>query len=174
MTSDNHSMLKISSCSIVDSADEVDLGSEITLECIVCSTTPMELTGEILLVKNQENIVVKHISLDEFYNDANKTIQFVADAPITLGKHTWSIIYPAYEENDVWCGEEISQFSFKVNPPHTNHSAWKVPTGIGCGEPFKKKLGDACSSGCRHYRSRTGHCLGIHLHVDRLHDRPSP
>ena len=52
MTSDNHSMLKISSCSIVDSADEVDLGSEITLECIVCSTTPMDLTGEILLIKN--------------------------------------------------------------------------------------------------------------------------
>ena len=55
MTSDNHSMLKISSCSIVDSVDEVDLGSEITLECIVCSTSPMDLTGEILLIKNQEH-----------------------------------------------------------------------------------------------------------------------
>ena len=149
MTSDNHSMLKISSCSIVDSADEVDLGSEITLECIVCSTTPMELTGEILLIKNQENIVIKHISLDEFYNDANKTIQFVADAPITLGKHTWSIIYPAYEENDVWCGEEISQFSFMVKPHHTNLSAWDVPSVIGCGETFNMKLGVSCSSGCQ-------------------------
>ena len=149
MTSGNHSMLKISSCSMVDPVGEVDLGGKITLECIVCSSPPMDLTSEILLIKNQENVVVKRISLAEFNDDANGTIQFLVDAPIKLGKHTWSVICPAYEENGVWCGDELSQFSFMVKPHRTNLAAWDVPSVIRSGETFNMKLGVSCSSGCQ-------------------------
>ena len=149
MASDNHTMYKISSCSMVSPPNEVDLGGNITLKYIVCCSPPTDLTGEILLIKNQENVVIKSIELDGFNDGVNETSQFLVNAPVTLGKHTWSVVCPAREEDGAWYGEEISELSFTVKPHRTNLIAWEVPSVIGCGEIFNVKLGVKCSSGCQ-------------------------
>ena len=149
MASDNHTMHKISSFSMVSPPDEVDLGGNITLKCIVCCSPPTDLTGEILLIKNQENVVIKSIELAEFTDGVNETSQFMVNAPVSLGEHTWSVVCPAREEDGAWHGEEISKISFTVKPHRTNLIIWDVPSVIGSGETFNVKLGVKCSSGCQ-------------------------
>jgi len=149
MASDNHTMHKISVCNVVASPTEVDVGGDITFKYIVCCSPPTDLTGEILLIENQEKVVIKRIELAEFSDGANETSQFVVNAPSTLGKHTWSVVCPAREEGGVWHGEEISELSFTVKPHRTNLTAWDVPSVVGCGETFNVKLGVKCSSECQ-------------------------
>jgi hypothetical protein len=147
-------------CAIDVSPDVVDAGAEMTLRVSASCAPPCDLRGHTLLVKDGSGAHAGTIELTEFDGETNRADEFVLKAPLTTGRHTWSVVCPAAVKGGTSYIEASTPISFTVTPHTTHVVAWDVPSDIVVHERFRMKVGMKCSHGC-HLANRN---FGIYDH----------
>jgi hypothetical protein len=143
-------------CAIDLSPDVVDAGAEMTLQMSASSVPPCDLRGHTLLVKDGAGADAATIELTAFDGETNRTNEFVLRAPLTAGRHVWSVVCPAVVKGGTSYIEASTPISFAVTPHTTDVVAWDVPSDIVVRERFRMKVGMKCSHGCHLAKSDFG------------------
>jgi hypothetical protein len=148
MRSDQETTHAISSVIVEVSPGEVDAAAELTLKARVSCSPPMDLQGQVLLIKDHDGAVIGSAELIRFDGGVNETGEIVLKAPAKVGTYGWSVVCPAWATDDLSYEEVAERFSITVKPHATRLVIWDVPSTIASGETFRFKVGISCTSGC--------------------------
>jgi hypothetical protein len=136
-------------CAVDVSSDVVDAAAGMTLEARVSCSPVSDLRGHTLLIRDEAGAAVASAELTEFDGETSETGEFVVDAPVAAGAHTWVAVCPAVVKDGISYGEASTPISFTVTPHATHVVAWDMPSAIVAGDRFTMKVGIKCSSSCQ-------------------------
>jgi hypothetical protein len=129
-------------------APEVDAGTAIVLKIQARCRDGCDLRGRIVDVVAPEGAVVAAAELTDFAEGANETNECAFKAPDDTGRHSWTVVLPAHEADDLL--HEAASLSIGVTtlPHDTSLAVWDVPTPVVVGQSFRIHVGATCSAGC--------------------------
>ena len=128
--------------------DEVTAGADMVLQVSVSCSLACDLTGRTLRIMDKEEVLVDNIELIEFDGTANRTGEFVVEAPVIPGEYTWTTVFLPQGEEEALHQECSMPFTFTVKPHATSMAVWDVPSPVELGAEFKIKVGVKCSGEC--------------------------
>jgi len=136
-------------CAVEVCPAEVDAGGELTVRALVSCPHGCDLTGQSVLIRNQDGEEVARAELTEFEAKAYVAGALVLGAPLNAGEHIYRAVLPAQEKDGVWHEETSTEFSFATKAHAASVNVWGLPSAIAAGERFGFKVGIKCSAGCK-------------------------
>ncbi len=128
---------------------EIDAGTDMALKIRVSCSGACDLRGQMVKILAQGAAVKElGVELTEFDGEATETDEFVVKAPTTPGEFTWSVLFPAFENEGVRHEQGSAILKFTVKAHQLFISVWGIPSPVRIGEPFVVKIGAKCSAGC--------------------------
>jgi hypothetical protein len=138
------------SASLIKAAPaEVDAGTDMALKVRVSCPEKCGLQGSKVRIVDDEGVVVKETELTGFDETGNETDELAVKAPVKLGPHTWTAVFPAQEKEGVLHEESSVPISFIVKPHTTSMAVWDSPLPVVLDSRFKLKVGVRCSAECK-------------------------
>jgi hypothetical protein len=129
-------------------AEEVDAGTEIVLKVKVSCPHGCDLRERAIDVVSPDGAVVGSSRLVEFSNNVNETMEFAFMAPEEVGEHSWTVVFPKRDTEDVEHKEGLLPIAVRTLAHDTSLAVWSVPSPIVIDHPFRIQVGATCSSGC--------------------------
>ena len=127
---------------------ELNAATDMQLKVTVSCSSKCSLEGWRVIIVDDEDVAVKEVGLAEFDGTVNETDEFVVNAPIEPGEHTWKAVFPAQENEGILHEESSTSFSFTVKPHATSIAVWDVPSPVAFCDEFMIKVGVKCSAEC--------------------------
>lgn len=142
--------LFICTVEIASDADEVDAGTDITLDVRI--EGPQDrLQGSWVSIRNHEDVEQLQVSLkpsDDEEDDAYVSDGIVVAAPRTVGEHVYRAVIVAPDKEGKLQELVSGEVRFAVRPHAAVLNVWDLPSAIVAGERFKFMVGVKCSAGC--------------------------
>jgi hypothetical protein len=128
---------------------EIAAGIDTVLKVRAECSAGCDLRGNVGKIVTENDEVIKEFYLTQFYG-INETDALILKAPIVSGEHTWTVVLPEQEKNDVTHAEVSTSCTFMVKDYHkTNMAVWDVDSPVLKGSPFSMKVGIRCSVDCQ-------------------------
>ncbi|HZK24105.1 MAG TPA: hypothetical protein VFC74_01820 [Oscillospiraceae bacterium] len=125
-------------------------GVFMTLKVKVSCTAACSLKGQLVLILDHTDQVVKELRLITPYRGAYETDQFVLQAPHNPGEYTWTAVFPQQERDNVSHKRAAADFNFTVKAHHaTSIAVWDVTSPVAIKTASRVKVGVKCSVGCQ-------------------------
>ena len=129
-------------------AVDVDAGTDIALKVKVFCPAGCDLRGTAIHVTAPDGLVVATSELAEHFEHANETAEFTFKAPEEVGEHSWTLVFPKHEAEDLVHEESSLPMAVKTTAHDTSLAVWGVPSPIVIDHPFRIHVGATCSAGC--------------------------
>jgi hypothetical protein len=129
-------------------AEAVDAGAGIVLKVKVSCPSGCDLRGRVVNVTALDGAIRATNELVEHTERANETAEFAFQAPDDVGEHSWTVVFPTHEGEDVVHQEGSLPLTVTTVAHDTSLAVWGVPSPIVAAHPFRIHVGATCSSGC--------------------------
>ncbi len=128
---------------------ELDAGTDMVLKVKAACASACDLRGQLVRIFAQGAAIKEMgVELTEFDGEATETEEFIVKAPTKPGSYTWTVLFPAFENEGVSHAQSSTTFDFSVRAHQIFMSVWDIPSPVTIGETFTVKIGAKCSAGC--------------------------
>lgn len=127
---------------------EVDAGTAILMKIRVSCPHGCDLRGHVITVVAPDGAVAAETALLDLTDHANDTTEFAFMTPDEVGEHSWTLVCPKHEAEDLVHAEGSLPIAVKTLPHDTSLAVWGVPSPIVMNESFRVHVGATCSAGC--------------------------
>ena len=137
-------------CKVEVSPAEVDVGAAVTITVVVICPHGCDLTGDTVSIRNQAGEELANEELAEAQGgEVYGTPEIVIEAPRGAGKHVYTAVLPALDQDGLSHDEVVTEFSFLVKAHTVYLNVWGMPPAISVREKFSFKVSMKCSSACK-------------------------
>ena len=136
-------------CTVEQSAHEVDAGSELTVTVRLSCPHGCDLKGRRVSVRAQDNTELASAELMERDGEAFIARAVPLRAPLRVGVQVCRAVIAAQEQDGVLHEATSAEFSFVATAHATSVNVWGLPSAITAGERFRITVGIKCSAGCK-------------------------
>jgi hypothetical protein len=136
-------------CTVEQSAHEVDAGAELTVTARFSCPHGCDLRGQRVSIRAQDDTELASAELTERDGEAFIARAVPLRAPLRLGVQVCRAVVAAQEQHGVLHEATSAEFSFVAKAHATSVNVWGLPSAIAAGERFRFKVGIKCSAGCK-------------------------
>ena len=136
-------------CTVEQSAHEVDAGAELTVTVHLSCPHGCDLKGRRVSVRARDNTELASAKLMERDGEAFVARAVPLRAPPRVGVQVCRAVVAAQEQDGVLHEGTSAEFSFVATAHATSVNVWGLPSAIAAGERFRFKVGIKCSAGCK-------------------------
>jgi hypothetical protein len=136
-------------CTVEQSAHEVDAGAELTVTVRLCCAHGCDLKGRRVSIEADDEIELASAELTERDDEVFVARAVPVRAPLRAGVQVYRAVIAAQEQDGVLHGETSSDFSFVVKAHTTSVNVWGVPSATAAGERLRLTVGTKCSAECK-------------------------
>jgi hypothetical protein len=136
-------------CTVEQSAHEVDAGAELTVTVRLSCPHGCDLKGRRVSVRAQDNTELASAELMERDGEAFVARAVLLRAPLRVGVQVCQAVVAAQEQHGVLHEMTSADFLFVAMAHATSVNVWGLPSAITAGERFRFTVGIKCSAGCK-------------------------
>ena len=136
-------------CTVEQSAREVDVGTELTVMARVSCPHGCDLKGRRVSIRAQDDTELASAELTERDGEAFVARAMPLRAPLRVGAQVCRAVVAAQEQDGVLHEATSAKFSFVARAHATSVNLWGLPSAIAAGERFAFTVGIKCSAGCK-------------------------
>lgn len=138
-------------CTVEVSPDEVDAGTDITLNVEVAYSGRGSLRGPRVSIRDGEGAELVQAELTEAEDDDTCYVSegIVVAAPRSAGEYVYRAVVLTTDKDGVLQEQTASDVRFVVRAHEAALNVWDTPSAAVAGSRFKFMVGVRCSAGCR-------------------------
>jgi hypothetical protein len=136
-------------CTVEQTAHEVDAGAELTVTVRFSCPHGCDLRGQRVSIRAQDDTELASAELMERDGKAFIARAVPLRAPLRVGVQVCRADVAAQEQEGVLHEATSAEFSFVATAHATSVNVWGLPSAIAAGERFRFTVGVKCSAGCK-------------------------
>ena len=136
-------------CTVEQSAHEVDAGAELTVTVRLSCPHGCDLEGGRVSIRAHDHTELASAELSERDGEAFLARAVPLRAPLQVGVQVCRAVAAAQQQDGIPHEATSAEFSFVARAHATSVNVWGLPSAIAAGERFGFTVGIKCSAGCK-------------------------